>query len=160
MQAAIKFFKDALCHEVKASAFYNKASEITRDDESRMLFIKLAGMEDGHTNTLLDKVKDAPCGKAFDVDAFVKELEDNTTPAISTEEAKLIETGTLREVLAMAIEMEQQSIKGYVSLAQEAVDFDVKAHCQEMAAEERKHAQELTNLLNSLDMPEDDRPGL
>lgn len=160
MQAAIQFFKDALRHEVKASIFYNKAAEITRDDESRMLFIKLAGMEDDHTNLLVDKVKNAPCGKAFDVNAFVTELDSNTPAAISPEEAKVVETGSLREVLELAIELEQTTHKGYEDLAKEAVDFDVKAYCQELATEERKHIQELTNMLNALDMPEDDRPGL
>lgn len=160
MQAAIQFFKDALRHEVKASAFYNKAVEVTRDDESRMLFIKLAGIEDGHTNALLDKVKDAPCGKSFDVDAFLKELEANVVPAISPEESKLIESGTLSEVLDLAIKLEQQAIKDYEGLAKESVHLDVKTYSRELAEEERKHAQELTNLLNSLEMSEDDRPGL
>ena len=160
MQAAIQFFKDALRHEIKASAFYNKAAEITRDDESRMLFIKLAGMEDGHANALLAKVQDAPCGKAFDVKAFVAELEDSVEPVISDEETKLIESGTPHEVLDLAITFEEQAVKNYEGLAQEATDFDVKAYCQEMVKEERKHVQELVNLKHSLDMSDEDRPGL
>ena len=160
MQAAIQFFKDALRHEVKASAFYNKAAEITRDDESRMLFIKLAGMEDEHTNRLLDKVKNAPCGKAFDIPAFMKELEADTTQAISADESEIIESGSLREVLALAIRLEGASGENYENLAREAVDFDVKAHCQELIVEEKKHTQALVNLLTSLDMSDEDRPGL
>ncbi|MEO5338893.1 MAG: ferritin family protein [Magnetococcus sp. MYC-9] len=160
MQAAIQFFKDALHHEVRAAAFYNKAAEITRDDESRMLYIKLAGMEEGHTSWLVDKVKQAPCGKAFDVDAFVRELENEAGDAISPEHLNLIETGTLREVLELAIQFENQACQDYENLAQAATDFSVKTYCQEAAKEEREHIRELTNLLNSLNMPEDDRPGL
>ena len=160
MQAAIQFFKDALRNEVKASAFYDKAAEITQDDKSRMLFIELAGMEDDHTNLLLTKVKNAPCGKAFDVDGYVNELEASTDPVISAEEAKIIESGSLHEVLGLAIELEQQTCNVYEGLEREAVDPDVKANCKELASQERKHIQELTNLLNSLDMAKEDRPGL
>ena len=160
MQAAIQFFKDALRNEVKAAAFYNKAAEITQNDESRMLFYELAGKEDGHANILAEKAKNAPCGKAFDVGAFLDELADGTVPVISPEEAKIIETGSVREVLELAIRIEKKADETYDKLAQESSDPEVKSHCLEMAAEERRHVQELTNLLNSLDMPEDDRPGL
>lgn len=160
MHTAIQFFKDALQHEVKASAFYNKAAEITRDDESRMLYLKLAGMEDGHTNQLLEKVRNAPCGKAFDVDAFVRELEENAASSISPSEMSLIETGTIRQVLELAIKFENQACSNYENLARESTDFDVKAHCLDAVKEEQSHVRELTNLLNSLDMSDEDRPGL
>ena len=160
MQAAIQFFKDALRNEVKAAAFYNKAAEITQNDESRMLFYKLAGMEDEHANLLASKAKNAPCGRAFDVGAFLNELEDGPVPSLSPEETKIIETGSVSEVLQLAIRMEKQADETYDKLAQEAIDPEVKSHCLDMAAEERRHVQELTNLLHSLDMSEDDRPGL
>ncbi|MBF0584711.1 MAG: ferritin family protein [Magnetococcales bacterium] len=160
MQAAIQFFKDALRQEVKASAFYNKAAEITRDDESRMLYLKLAGMEDGHTAQLLEKVRNAPCGRAFDVDAFVREVEAGADSAISPEEMQLIETGSIRQVLELAIQFENKACSNYENLARESTDLDVKAHCLDAVKEERSHVQELTNLLYSIDMSEDDRPGL
>ncbi|MBF0160796.1 MAG: ferritin family protein [Magnetococcales bacterium] len=160
MQAAIQFFKDALHHEVRAAAFYNKAAEITRDDESRMLYIKLAGMEEGHTSSLVEKVKTAPCGKAFDVDAFVRELENEAADAISPEHLSLIETGSMRQVLELAIQFENQACQDYENLAREATDFSVKSYCQEAVKEERGHIRELSNLLNSLSMSEEDRPGL
>ncbi len=160
MQAAIQFFKDALRHEVKASAFYNKAAEITRDDESRMLYLKLAGMEDDHANQLLEKVKQAPCGQAFDVDAYVRELDNSAESIILPAEMTLIETGTMRQVLELAISLEHQACKNYENLANQTTDFEVKAHCQEAVKEEHGHVRDLTNLLNSLDMSDDDRPGL
>ena len=107
MQAAIQFFKDALRNEVKAAAFYNKAAEITQNDESRMLFYKLAGMEDEHANLLASKAKNAPCGRDFDVGAFLNELEDGPVPSLSPEETKIIETGLepqyLEHLLSMSI---------------------------------------------------------
>lgn len=160
MQAAIQFFKDALRHEVKASAFYSKAAEVTRDDESRMLYIRLSGMEEDHASQLVQKIKNAPCGNAFDVDAFLKELENSTAATISPEDLTLIETGTLRQVLELAISYEHQACKNYENLANESTDPEVKAHCLEAVKEERGHERELTDLLHSLDMPEDDRPGL
>ena len=160
MQAAIQFFKDALQHEAKAVAFYERAAEITQNDESRMLFLKLIGLEEEHATVLLEKVKGAPCGKAFDVDAYVQTLEGSATDAISPEEAVVMASGSPHQVLEMAIRMEEQAVKNYEGLAQEATDMEVIAHCHEMAAEERKHANELTNLLHSLDMSEEDRPGL
>ncbi|MEO5363497.1 MAG: ferritin family protein [Magnetococcus sp. DMHC-8] len=160
MQAAIQFFKDALRHETKASAFYTKAAEITRDDESRMLYLKLAGMEDDHANQLLEKVKNAPCGQAFDVDGFVRELENSTESSISPTDMHLIETGTMRQVLELAITYENQACKNYENLANETTDPDIKAHCLDAVKEERSHVRDLTNLLNSLDMADDDRPGL
>ncbi|MEO5348974.1 MAG: ferritin family protein [Magnetococcus sp. YQC-3] len=160
MQAAIQFFKDALRHEVRASAFYGKAAEITRDDESRMLYLKLAGMEDDHAGQLAQKVKNAECGKTFDVDAFLRELDSDIDATISPADLKLIETGTMRQVLELAISYENQACQNYENLARETTDFDLKAHCLEAVKEERSHVRDLTNLLNSLDMGEDDRPGL
>lgn len=160
MQAAIQFFKDALRHEVKASAFYNKAAEITQDDESRMLFLDLAGMEDGHARQLLEKVQDAPCGQAFDGTAYLKELESDAEPSISPKESQLIESGPISEVLKMAIALEEKASKTYENLAKETTDPNVKQYCLDLAKEEKKHAQELTNQLYSLDMSEEERPGL
>ncbi len=41
MESPTDILKTVLSHEVKASAFYSLASEITHNDESRMLFIEL-----------------------------------------------------------------------------------------------------------------------
>ncbi len=160
MQAAIQCDKDALRHEMKASAFYNKAAEITRDDESRMLFIKLSGMEDDHANQLAAKVKNAPCGQHFDVGAFMRELDNDAQATISPADLQVIENGTVQQVLELAISYEKQAVQNYENLAKESTDLDVKAHCLDAVKEEGSHVRELTNLLNSLDMSEDDRPGL
>ena len=106
MQATIQFLKDALRHEVKASAFYNKAAEVTRDDKSRMLYLELGGMEDDHASHLLDKINHTPYGKEFDADAFMRGLDNDLEAGISPAELQLIETGSLRQVLELAISLE------------------------------------------------------
>ncbi len=160
MQAAIQFFRDALRHEMKASAFYSKAAEITRDDESRMLFIKLSGMEDDHANQLVAKIKKAPCAQGLDVDSFVRALESDAEATISDADLHTITNGTVRQVLELAIGYEKQAVQNYENLANESTDAEVKAHCFDAVQEEGSHVRELTNLLNSLDMSEEDRPGL
>ncbi len=160
MQDAIKFFKDALSSEVKAAALYELAAETTQDDESRMLFLKLVDMEEGHARVLANKVKNAPCGQEFDVDAYMKELESQVTPTLSDEERDIITKGTVHQVLEMAIDHELKARDTYQNLADEAVDPDVKSYCLEMVEEEQGHATSLRNLLTSLDMSPEDRPGL
>lgn len=160
MQDAIQFFKDALSNEVKAAALYEQAAESTRDDESRMLFLKLADMEDGHARVLANKVKNAPCGQGFDVDGYLKELESTVNPTLSAAEQEIINKGTIRQVLELAIAHEEKARDTYKSLADEAVDVDVKTYCLEMVKEEQEHVTSLTNMLSSIDMPPEERPGL
>ncbi|MBF0460493.1 MAG: ferritin family protein [Magnetococcales bacterium] len=160
MQATIQFLKDALRHEVKASVFYSKAAEVTRDDKTRMLYIELGGMEDGHANSLLEKIHQTPYGQAFDARAFMQGLENDLEASVSLAELQLIETGTLSQVLELAIQLEHRACANYEALAAKATDPDLKAHCLAAVEEERSHVRDLTHQLSSLDMDEGDRPGL
>ena len=160
MQAAVQFFKNALHNEVKAAAFYEQAAEETNDDESRMLFLKLADMEHSHARVLANKVKNAPCGQELNVEKYLKDLEQDPDTPISTQETDIIRNGSIRNVLELAIQMEVDSRDNYSKLADESVDVDVKSYCLELIREEQQHANALTNLLNSMDMSDEDRPGL
>ncbi|MBF0309765.1 MAG: ferritin family protein [Magnetococcales bacterium] len=160
METAADFFKTAIYNEVKGAAFYNMAAEETENDESRMLFLKLADMEDGHTLELIRKAKNAPCGQGFDPEAYLKELESSMSSTISREEAAAIKKSDMPAVLQMAIALERNARDNYLNLANAATNPEVRQHCQVLAHEEEGHAKALENLLHSLEMTPDDRPGL
>lgn len=160
MKSAADVFKMALFNEVKADAFYKKAADITQNDESRMLFLQLSQMEDDHARALIRKAAKAPCAMEFDPEQYLRELETTTNTTISEEENRVLEHGSMQEVLQLAIELENQAQDTYHSLAEKAVDRNVRDLCLELADVEEKHAIALQNLLNSLSMDSDDRPGL
>ncbi|MBF0371071.1 MAG: ferritin family protein [Magnetococcales bacterium] len=160
METATDFFKAALRNEVKASAFYYKAADLARNDESRMLLLNFADMEDGHARDLLEKAAGAPCASDFDAKAYLKELEDNTDATISDDEMKIIQDGDMRAILEFGIRMEANAGENYKKLAAVATNDDVKAYCLELVKEEKEHENELVRLLNGLDMDDEDRPGL
>ncbi|MBF0628628.1 MAG: ferritin family protein [Magnetococcales bacterium] len=160
METASDIIKQALRNEIHASAFFGKAAEMTKDDESRMLFLELGGMEDGHASFLVEKLKNTPCAQDVDLAAYLKELERSSEPVMSAEEVEIIENGDPRAVLRLAIELENRAKMIYTKLADEAADLEVKSYCLELVREENTHANMLTKHLNSLDMDADDRPGL
>ena len=158
MQAAIELFKTAILSEVKADLFYSTAAEITEDDESRMLFLELASMEDDHAQALVNRVKKAPCGKEFDGAAYLKDLETSQTASINDDDKEFIKNSSIRDVLAKAISMENEASETYAKLAEASEDAEVKKYCLELKMVELAHARKLTNLLNSMDM--EDPPAL
>ncbi|MBF0285627.1 MAG: ferritin family protein [Magnetococcales bacterium] len=160
MKKATDVFKKALLHEVHGQYFYQKASEITKNDASRMVFLELVDMEDGHARELVEKAKSAPCAKGFNPEAYLRELEATVEARISGAMKKVLRKGKIRKVLALAIDMEKRARANYEKLAEKATDADVKKYCRELAQEEKKHQGQLQQLLNSLDMDLDDRPGL
>lgn len=160
MQSAADVLKNALFNEVKASAFYAKAAEITQNDASRMVFLSLSDMEDDHARVLIQRAANAPCAAEFDASAYLSQLEATMDATITVEENELLKTGTVRQVLEMAVQLESTARDTYLELAEKAQSAEVKEFCQLLAKEEDGHLARLTRLLQSLDMDEDDRPGL
>ncbi|MEO5345448.1 MAG: ferritin family protein [Magnetococcus sp. YQC-9] len=160
MEKPIDIIKQALRNEIHASAFFAKAAELTKDDESRMLFLELGGMEDNHAEALVIRLKNAPCAQEMDLAAYLKQLESSPEPVLPPAEMAIIENGDARSVLRLAINLENRAMQTYARLAEESTDLEVKAYCLDLAREEVGHAAALTKLLHSLDMDEDDRPGL
>ncbi|MBF0271075.1 MAG: ferritin family protein [Magnetococcales bacterium] len=160
METVTDLIKQALRNEIHASAFFAKAAEMTKDDESRMLFLELGGMEDNHADTFVAKLKDSTCGQDMDLPAYLKELERSSGPVMTAEELAIIENGDARTVLRLAIDLETKAGQTYAKLADEIVDMDVKAYCLDLVRQENIHASALTKHLRSLDMEEEDRPGL
>ncbi len=160
METPTDIFKQALHNEVHSAAFFAKAAEVTQDDNSRMLFLELASREDNHASYLVEKGKNAPCNKNFDMVAYLKELDESVEPVMTAEELETIKNGTPKEVLRLAIALETKAMETYAKLADEAIDLEVKAYCLELVKEEAGHANSLTKLMRSMDMDPDDRPGL
>lgn len=160
MEKPIDIIKQALRNELHASAFFAKAAELTKDDESRMLFLELGGMEDDHAAALVERLKSAPCAKDTDLPALLKQLESSPEPVLPAAEMVIIENGDPRAVLSLAIDLENRAMQTYARLAEESTDLEIKGYCLDLAKEELSHASALTKLLRSLDMDEDDRPGL
>jgi len=160
MKATVELFKKALNHEVTSKAFFNRAAEITKNDESRMLFLELSDMETDHIRHLIDNTKGTPWPKEFDPDTYVNELESSVEGKISVEATEVLENGDMKAVLELAIGMEKKAHETFVELAEKAASQEVKNCCRELSREEQKHLNSLTSLLASLDMDEDDRSSL
>lgn len=160
MQVTAELFKSALEHEVKSEVFFNQAAEITKNDESRMLFLELADMEEGHIRHLINKTKSTPWPEEFNPETYVKELESSMESIISVDETEILQNGDMKAVLELAIGMEKEAYETFVELAKKAASQEVKNCCRELSREEQKHLNSLTSLLASLDMDEDDRSSL
>ncbi|MEE9165386.1 MAG: ferritin family protein [Nitrospinota bacterium] len=160
MQATVQLFKTALKHEVKSEAFYNRAAEITKNDESRMLFLELSDMENDHIRHIINKTKGTPWPQEFNPETYVKELESSIKSIISVEETEILENGDMKTILELAIGMEKEAYKTYLELEEKAASQEVKNYSRELSREEQKHLNSLTSLLTSLDMDEEDRSSL
>lgn len=160
MQVTAELFKSALKHEVRSEVFFNQAAEITKNDESRMLFLELAGMEEDHIWRLISKTKSTPWPEEFNPETYVKELESSMESIISVDETEILQNGDMKAVLELAIGMEKKAHETFVELAEKAASQEVKNCCRELSREEQKHLNSLTSLLASLDMDEDDRSSL
>ncbi len=159
MEKAIEIFKNALELEVEAEAFYEKAAELTDNDESRMVFLELAGMEDNHAHHIVERFKDTAFGQAFDADGWLKELEE-ASAKLSVEVTELITSGDMKAVLDFALKMEQEARDSYQHLSEIFTDAEDKAYCADLAKEEQEHINAITQLRRSLDMDPDERPDL
>lgn len=160
MQTATEVLKNALYNEVKASVFYAKAAEITENDASRMVFLSLVNMEDDHARDLIQRTQGAPCSVGFDAKGYLAQLEATMESTLTVSDNEVLRTGTMEQVLDLAIQMETTSRDTYLDLSKQAENADVKAFCALLAKEEDGHVARLTRLRNSLDMDDDDRPGL
>jgi rubrerythrin len=160
MEKAIEIFKNALELEVQAELFYEKAAEMTTDDESRMVFLELTDMEDGHAHRIVERFKDTDFGKLFDADAWLQELEEETAKNLPLEANELVTSGNMRAVLDFALKMEEDARDSYQHLAEIFTDPDDKAYCTDLANEEQEHINAIMQLRQSLDMDVEERPDL
>ncbi len=117
-------------------------------------------MEEGHAKLVADQVRGTHLSAGFDPDAYIEELEANVETTLRKDTADILLDGEMRDVLKMAISMEEAAYEAYEVMAAKAEDEAVKLFCQAQAEEEKGHKQMLQQLLTSLDMDDDDRPDL
>lgn len=160
MEKAIEIFKNALELEVQAEMFYERAAEIADDDESRMVFLELSDMEDSHSRRIVERFKKTSFGKEFDADSWLQELEQETGKILDMQADELITQSDMREILNYAIQMETTARDNYQRLSERFTDAEDIAYCSDLAEEEQKHINALTQLLSSIDMDPEERPRL
>lgn len=158
-EETIKLFKKAIASEIMAGAFYTQASETTQNDEARMIFLELASLEDDHAQELVNAFQKDVEKTVFDAQGYLDTLLKQETP-VNTEQSNTILNGTGKEVLSMAIDLERAAKELYDRLADEVVQPEMKRFCLELSKEEGKHLQQLTDLLDSLDMDPSERSAL
>ena len=160
MEKAIEIFKNALEMEVQAEIFYEKAAEVTEDDESRMVFLELSNMEDGHARRIVERFKKTAFGRAFDADKWLYEVEREDDKILNVEISDLFAQGDMRAILESAVKMEEKARDNYRQLSERFSDPEDIAYCSDLADEEQKHVNSIMRLLNSIDKELDDRPEL
>jgi len=160
MSNLVDVFKQAMADEVKATIFYRLAAETTEDDQARMVFLDLVNMEENHAEDLINKVKGTSLVEGWDPKAYLEALESSTDAVISEDVASIIRQGNVKAILEMAKEMEVNASGNYQTLAKEAKEEMLRNFFAEMVKEEENHVKQMDFLLLSLDIDEEDRPGL
>ena len=160
MDRAIEILKSALEHEVRAEVFYAKAAVLTHNDESRMVFLELSGMEDDHARRLVNRCQPRALAAGFDAAGFLGQLEADTENLLTVEVNRLIREGEMADVLEFAIQQEEYARDNYLTLAGLFDDAEVRAFCEELSGYEQRHVDALRRLRASLDMEREERAGL
>jgi|TARA_Y100000294_G_scaffold104974_2_gene97553 rubrerythrin len=160
MEATVQLLKTALSHEFKTMAFYSQAAEITKNDESRMLFLELSDMESDHIKHLIEKAKGVSWPEHFDPETYLKDLESSVDETLSIEETETLKNGDMKAVLELSMEIEEETQKTFQELVEKSASQEIKEHSKELAEEEKKQINSLKSLLSSLEMDEEDRSAL
>jgi len=160
MKTVSELVKKAIEHEVKAGAFYDKAAEMTNDDEARMVFLELVDIEDGHCLDLIKMFSENSSLSEFDINGYYENLCDSVKANIGIDELDAIKNSGLRDVLKMAVAFEQKAIQTYNGLYEHLEDDELKMFCAELLEEEKRHEKSLTTLLDNLDMDMEEHPAL
>lgn len=160
INSVAQLFKTALFNEVKAGGFYNQAAEITKNDESRMVFLELSSEEDDHASNLIRKAKGISFPQKFDFEDYFKKLETCTECVIPQEELETLRTGDMKSVLELAGDLEKKSRETYLALEEKIEDTKMKLFCGELAKMEEEHLNSVNRMIYSLDMNQEERPSL
>jgi len=150
----------AIRNEVQARAFYASAAELPGAGEAHMVFVELAGMEDGHARSLVQRFAAPLAAVGRDAAAALRRFEAEAAGGAGGEAGELISRGDLRAVLRHAIGLELAARDGYRALAARFDDPGDRALCEELATAEQDHHDQLSRALVSVDTPFEDRPAL
>jgi rubrerythrin len=160
MESVVDVIKHAIENEVRAKVFYGKASELATAGESQMVFMELVEMEDTHAQRLVDGFGDLLQSEGVDAQAFLAGLEADIEQTLESEQLRLLEHAEMRPVIDFAIGMEEKARDSYLGLAERVEGDTLVALCKELADEEQKHFDLLTEARVGVDTPPDERPAL
>jgi rubrerythrin len=160
MQKVVDIVKHAIENEVKAKVFYEEAAQLTVEGESQMVFLELVEMESGHARLLVNRFGTLLGNAGLDAEQFLGELEGRAAQDPAIRERDLITRGEMRPVIEFAIGMEATARDNYLDLGSRLTDVGLKALCDDLAHEEQKHFDMLSELRRSVDTPIDERPAL
>jgi rubrerythrin len=160
MEKVVDIVKHAITNEVRARTFYAKASELSTVGESQMVFIELVEMEDQHARRLVDAFGELLGREGVDAEAYLAEQEADVDRALGEDAVATIAGGEMRPVLDFAIGMEVQARDNYLVLETKVDGAELKTLCRDLAAEEQKHFDLLTEARSGVDTPIDERPAL
>ena len=156
MQTLLDAFKLALFNEVKSSAFYRRAAEVTRYNESRVWLLALAGLEEDHAHAIARRVGSNGFAAEFDALRYLDELQATVEVVLTPEEEAIVVAGERPEVFALAKSMELMASEVYHSLAQGTGDPELAQFFHSLAKQERGHFEELVKIENTLRLVDGD----
>ncbi len=148
---ANELFKMAEQLEKDGVEFYTGAAKTARDDETKKLFLHLAGMEEDHVKTFSDLraslVEKEKWAETFDPQdeavLYLKALVDLQVFF----RRELPEDATLNEILENAVDAEKDSITFYLGMIELMPDSADKAIIDIIIKEEMSHIELLGTLL-------------
>jgi rubrerythrin len=160
MDTVVDIVKLAIANEVKARAYYEKASELTSEGESLMVFIELVEMEATHARRLVDAFGTTLQNAGVDAEQYLAQLESNSGQVLSEAEVRLLEDADMRQVIDFAINMERMARDAYLDLAGKVETPTLRQLCESLAQEEQQHHDVLSEARSGVDTPIDERPAL
>lgn len=144
----------AIQMEETAAEFYQTAGKAVRDVDKRSLLLGLAAVEKEHAATFarMKEKLEASASVDSEVDALVAGFLSSwiegevsyTKPELATELAR---SGSLREILAKAVEMEKDSISFYSGLRSYVASSEAEEAVAEIMREELGHVVDLSKAL-------------
>ncbi|MGD2064060.1 MAG: ferritin family protein [Nitrospirota bacterium] len=150
MWTLTEVFKMALYNEVRSQLFYQKAAEITEQDESREWLRSLAAMEENHARQIAERIANGGETVGFDPIEYLDKLTTDIHPSFFPEADQVLRHGDAAAVFAFAKEMELTARNTYEVLAEGTevpAQHDLFAS---LAAQEQAHHDELCRIEESL----------
>jgi len=160
MQTLVDIVKLAIANEVKAKVFYSRASELTSHGDAAMVFLELVEMEEAHAQRLVRAFDGLLQEQGVDATAYLVGLEAEAAGILSAAEASVLHNAEMRPVLEFAIGMEAKARDTYLDLAKRVAGAALRELCEDLAEEEQRHFDALTEARIGVDTPIDERPAL